>query len=586
MICCDGVAVDGSKDVGPARTGRTDACFQAPPVEELYRTQRPVRWTLILGGIVAVAIVLACLPGRTGISPLIESDYCYLLIAADRMYEGLGPTAPLPVAPFQPWTWKADWSLLTQWPIGYPILIFAVRLLTGLTTIQACQWISVAGCAAALVGWFVWIRRSVPGGVTGTLLAAVAAGCSVSTASLINPSTDLILVALLPFVLLLTGQAIELLTDDTPGAGRRRGAVLLALAGLIAGGLFWIRYASVFVPLGVGLFLLVHLWRRKRLCLQSTTLFTLFAAAPIVALLSVNNTFGMADSVQEQLNLGHTLRFDLSPRLLGKAWWNFTDLGFYDHHRFTHWVYALWPVAVCAVALFVRPVRGAVRSFLGSPGAALSALVVIALLVMIVGATAAFSDKYDYVGLDRYYTPIKPLYFVLFIAPIILIRRRLVRALVCVVFLAACSWLVQQEYSRPYKRWLAADRQATPYGQWARCFTPDAAGLYRWLGRQDAPNLIVISNFPEYIALETGIPALPIPNDPATLNAWVDAVCQTRGIANPQVLFILDHDNRWRDYWIPEADELIQAFGLQRHRDAPSNISSRILLTRAGPQHK
>lgn len=532
---------------------------------------------MILGAIVAVMVVLACLPGRRGIAPLIESDYCYLLIAADRMYDELGPTAPLPVAPFQPWTWKTDWSLLTQWPIGYPILIFVVRLLAGLTTIQACQWISVAGCAAALVGWFVWIRQNVPSGVTGTLLAAVAAGCSVSTASLINPSTDLLLVALLPFVLLLTAQAIELLTDDTPGAGKRRGTVWLALAGLLAGGLFWIRYASVFVPPAVGLFLLVHL-RRRRLCLRSTTLFALFAAAPIVALLLINNTFGTAASVQEQLNLGHTLRFDLSSRLLGRAWWNFTDLGFYDYHRFTHWIYALWPVGVCGVALFVPPARRAVRSFLSSPGAALSVLVVIALLGMMVGATAAFGDKYDYVGLDRYYTPVKPLYFLLFIAPIILIRRRIVRAFACVAFLVACSWLIQQEWSRPYKRWLAADRQATLYGQWARCFTPDAADLYRWLRKQDAPNLIVVSNFHEYIALETGIPTLPIPKDVPTLHIWVEAISQARGITDPQVLFVLDPDNRWRDYWIPDANELIQAFKLRHHPNTPSNISRHVLL--------
>ncbi len=576
MICRDGVVVDGSRDAEPARARRPGARLRAPPLEELRRTQRPVRWALILGAIVAVMLVLACLPGRAGIAPLIESDYCYLLIAADRMYEGLGLTAPLPVAPFQSWTWKADWSFLTQWPIGYPFLICAVRWLSGLTTIQACQWISVAACAAALVGWFVWVRRNVPGGVTGTLLAAVAAGCSVSTASLINPSTDLLLVAVLPFVLLLTAQAIEHLTDDMPGVAKRRGTVWLALAGLMAGGLFWIRYASVFVPLAVGLFLLVHLRRRRKLCLRSTTLFALFAAVPIAALLLINDAFGMAASVQAQLNLGHATRFDLSPQLFGRAWWNFTDLGFYDHHLFTHWVYSLWPVGVCVVALIVRPARRAVRSFFASPGVALSALVVIALLVMIVGATAAFSDKYNYVGLDRYYTPGKPFYFLLFIAPIILIRRRIVRAFACVAFLVACSWLIQQEWSRPYEKWLAANREVTPYGQWARCFTPDAAELYRWLGKQDAPNLVVVSNFHEYIALETGIPALPIPKDAPTLNTWVKDICRARGITDPQVLFVLDPDNRWRDYWIPDPTEIIQTFGLENRIKAVPVLSTPI----------
>ena len=89
------------------------------------------------------------------------------------------------------------------------MLLCAARWVLGTTTLHAAGWISALACATALVGWFVWTRRALPRGITGTLLALVAAGCAVSTASLINPSTDLIVVALLPFVLLLTSAAAE-----------------------------------------------------------------------------------------------------------------------------------------------------------------------------------------------------------------------------------------------------------------------------------------------------------------------------------------------------------------------------------------
>ena len=262
---------------------------------------RYMRWSRTVCGIIVAALLLALLPGRTRIAPLIESDYCYLLMAADRMYEGHGPTALPPVAPFQPWTWQADWGFLTQWPVGYPALVCGLRRLLGLTTIQAFRLICIVGCAAALVGWFAWVRRVVPNGVSGILLAAVAAGCSVSTASLINPTTDLLLVAVLPFVLLLTLQATE--RSHVSAAHPERGtialypAVCLAAAGLAAGGLFWIRYASVFVPTAVGLYLLIER-RRRRVGWTHVGIFSLSAVAPIIALLVLNRILGTASSVQ------------------------------------------------------------------------------------------------------------------------------------------------------------------------------------------------------------------------------------------------------------------------------------------------
>jgi hypothetical protein len=150
-----------------------------------------------------------------------------------------------------------------------------------------------------------------------------------------------------------------------------------------------------------------------------------------------------------------------------------------------------------------------------------------------------------------------------------LIPRRVVRAVLCVALVLACSWTLQQEWSRPYERWRTADRPRTPYGQWSRCFEPDAFELYAWLASQAGPNLIVVSNFHEYITLETKIPALPIPLDRATLNTWIDGICTSREVTNPRVLFVLDPDNRERSYWLPDPSTVIKTFALTPRTEAP-----------------
>ncbi len=548
----------GDGDAAKFRSRESTALMD--PSETIRVARRPVRWSLVAGGVAVASVVLATLPGRTQIPPLVESDYCYLLTAADRFYEGHGLTTPQPVAPLQPWSWRYDWGLLTNWPVGYPLIVWAIRVVFHLTSIEACRWIGVVACASALVGWFVWIKRAVPPGVTGVLLAAVAAASAVPVTSLTNPSTDAVLVAALPFVLLLA-------------AGARRSSWWAVLAGLTAGGLFWIRYASVFVPAAVGLYWLVEaLCRRVRL--RDVGLFGASAALPIAAILIINRQWGAGASTQTQLNLGPSAGLDFSVNLLARAWWAFTDLGFYDYRPPSHWVYALWPVGIVLSAICFRQVRRALRSLFQTPAIMLSSTVVLALLAMLVGATTFFRAKFDYVGLERYYLPIRPLYFLLFVGPVLLIPRRVVRAGACVALLAAGAWTVQQEWSGAYTRQLRAEHEVTPYGTRSRCFEPGASQLYEWLRQQDGPNRIVVSNFHEFITLETKIATLPIPPDPATLNQWVERICRSRGIGAAHVLFILEPDNQWRDYWIAKPVEIVRSFELQPHAGAPSIIAA------------
>lgn len=579
------------------------------------RIQDYARRLAIPLAIIATFALLAALPHRTQIPPRVSSDYCYQLLAANRLYDGLGLTSLQPVAPLQPWEWQYDWGFLTQWPAGYSLLIWGVRRVTGASALEALRWISVASCALALVGWFVWVKRISPPGLAGTMLAAVAAGCSMTVSFLIDPTTDAVVVALLPYALLLTCTATfdrsetsqKPCVDEEPGVNRHdagsarrsdsRAILGLATAGVLAGGLFWIRYASVFIPLGIGVFLLIE-WIGRRLHARDVFTFAIAAAVPMVILLAVNRTFAQG-SAQAQMNLGSGIGFHFEPAMLATAWWNFTALGFYDYHRFARWIFALWPVVILVGMALWRWKQTSKNSLprrlddrTGAPGTVayargsdldprqgwrLSLCVVGALFVMLIGATTVFGDKFDYVALERYYRPVRPLYFVLFAMPVLWfsadenwLRRRIIRITACAILLIACSWLVGYEWPRPYQRWLAAEREATPSGYWARCFTPEATKLYGWLKDEASRELIVVSNFHEFVALETGLSTLPIPKDRATLDDWVARIATARGITSPRVVFVLDRDIKWREYWIPATKNIIAKFENGRPARTPA----------------
>lgn len=530
--------------------------------------------------IAAICAGLALLPGRTHIAPLVESDYVYQLLAADRAVDGHGFTSLQPVAPHQPWEWQYDWGFLTQWPVGYPALVWLARSVTGLSTLVVCGWIGTVASALALVGWYLWIRRSAPRGASGVLLAAVAAGTTVSVGSLVNPSTDAVLVALVPFVLLATRRGIESSTRGPDDEHDDRGASdWIGLAGLGAGGLVWIRYAAIFVPVAIGFFLLCE-WRlRRSIRFREMLFFIGGAAGPIAALLLLNYRLG-AGPLLSQLNVGQSVGFHFRPSFLTTVWWNFTDVGFYDYHWFSHWTFAIWPVLLIMVALRSGGALKALSSFLDKPDVTLSAIMVASLFAFLIVTTTLFGDKFDYVHLQRYYRPVMPLYFVLFVAPLLLAPRWQVRAMVGMGLLIACQWVARQDWVKPYERQLAAEHVVTPYGQRETCFTPGSAELYKWLRREVGPNVIVVSNFHEYVALETGLPTLPIPEDRAQLNWWVSHISAQRGISEPHVLFVLDSDNRWRDYWIAEPAAVAQTFHLHERIAVPDSPATSVFRYR------
>lgn len=549
------------------------------------QTLRPGRARVLRAVVIAIVLTWCLMqtPHQRAIAPLVESDYAYQLIAADRLNAGDGLTSLQPVAPNQPWDWQYDWGYLTQWPAAYPLLICAVRTICGGTSLKAAHLMSAAACAFALVGWFMLVLQVVPAGVARYALAAVAAGLSVKAATLINPATDAIVMATLPWLLISVVRTVTSGESTSPhAAGQARTAWWqMALIGLAAGLLCWIRYAAIFIPVGIGVFVALDaMWTRQRTW-RNVLVYAMASLTPIVGLILTNRALAPSSSLQSQLNLGAGVSFDFSWGLLTAAWMNLTDLGWYAYHPVVHQVLACWPVLLGIVWLLVPGVRRAMREPRNRTTLLLCATVVGTLFVMLVAATALFGGKYDYANLPRYYAPGRVLFCIVCLAPLALWPSRVVRLATCGALALAFLWTVQVVWSRPLQRWHEADRPQTSYGEWSRPFEPGASDLYAWLRAHTDPSLIVVSNFHEYVTLETGVPALPIPPDRATLDRWTDDIARARGIKRPTTLFVLDPDNRWRDYWIPAPERIIES--LQLHPAGFANGAAGAYLFAPGP---
>lgn len=565
-------------------------------LREMELPKRAGVWRYVVA-LSVVWLALTALPARVAVPPLVESDYAYQLLAADRLVAGEGFTSLQPVAPGQPWTWRYDWGFLTQWPAGYALLVAGVRWISGSKTLAACGAISCLAVALAALGWFAWLRRCAPDGLEGWMLALCGAAAAVSPALLINPSTDALLVAALPWVMLLALRAVEgkQCAVKSNGEGRpvsRSSGVTLALAcGLLAGGLVWLRYAAIFVPCAIGLAL--HFSGRGdfRVRCKRLLAFGMGAALPIAGVLMLNAAMAHGTGVQEQLNLGQSVRLRLEPALLAEAWQRWTNLGYYSHLPLANRLLEVLPILVIVGALLPLGIGRRVRATALSPAGLISLTMLIAGLGLIIAATALFGEKFNYVGLDRYYLPLRPLYFAVVLAPLLAvvatrqpesdgraaISRRpfapVARIAAVIPLLVAMNWSLQQDWRRTLERWSAAQRPLTPYGQWARCFASDSAELHRWLRKQASPDLIIVSNFHEYVALETGLPTLPVPPDRAALEEWSQRVAESRQGESMRILFVLDADNRWRDYWIAEPTELVRQFELVPEQYVPPAIA-------------
>lgn len=544
-------------------------------------------WATRLAVIVLAAAILTFLPGLKRIAPLVESDYCYLLIAADRLYEGLGLTSLQPVAPHQPWDWRYDWGFLTQWPAGYPMMIAAIRWVSGGTSLEACRIVSITGVAAALVGWFVFVRRFVGPGIPATLLALVAATTCLTPGMLVNPSTDLILIAVLPFVLLLLCNAMdsERNSGAQPAKDRKgyRTSLVYALAGGCAGLLCWFRYAAIFVPAALMLSLAIEWWRGR---VGRAGIVSFFAAAtvPILALVLLNALLGPAQSSTEQFNLGTNLGWQFSLSAVARAWWMLTDLGFYAYKPWVHWFLALGPLFLPAGLCLPIVRKTLLASFLRFEWR-LAAAVLLTLLAMLICAAGLFGAKFDYISLERYYLPVRPLFVALLCGPLLHLPRRAVRLGICPVLLAFAFWTIFHEWTPAFSRWSRTREARTPAGAWSRIFEPNAREVYDWVRSQPTGNVLIFSNFHEYLAFETNVITLPIPPSRQALDLWIEHARALRGTASLRVLFLINPDNLWRSYWIPAPSVIREMFDLVLFDDVPPDVQPFAFTPRARNEH-
>ncbi len=437
-----------------------------------------------------------------------------------------------------------------------------MRLLFGGTTASAAVALAILSTSIALIGWFAWIRRCLPRRIPSLLLAAVAAAAAFSATNLFNPSSDGVLLALTPLVLLAAARALR--WDDAAASGEAATPLWwgIALLGLFAGSVCWIRYAAVFLPAALGVYLIGDAWLMRRTRWRTVLVYAVFAAAPLVAVLVINRVFGQGDT-QSQLNLGSSVGFDLSWSVLAEAWTHFTEQTLYAHRReaFAFFVILL-PVAVLGLPWLHRTARRRLSAFLRTPPVALSIAVTVVLLAELIAASVLFHDKYDYAAQPRYYQPIRPFYFLLFVGPLTLVAWRWVRAAICIPLVLAGMWFVRQDALRTIARWQAKAPVVTPYGRWAGHFAPGAPALFDWLAAQRGDDLVVFSNFHEEIALETGIPACPTPRDAAELDDWLERIAAVRSVQPTRILFVFHPDNDYRDYYLDPPAEIWRRFGL------------------------
>lgn len=572
VICRGGIVVGGWGDIA-----RPDQARSHPlPIDSMLHSRHRTNWASIAWGALVLSLFLAWLPVRRVTPPLVESDYCYLLLAADRFLDGLSLTSLQPLAPHQPWEFRYEWGFLTQWPAGFPLLIAAIRWMLGCTSIEACRFVSVVGCAVGFIGWFAFLRRLVPSGVTGQFLAGVAAFSAFAAGFLINPSTDLILIAALPFVMLMILDACSDLPNHRSAVG------LLLAAGTLSGMMVWIRYAAIFLPVAAGVFLLFE-WLRKRISTDALLTFACSAALWIVGLFVVNSLFSPGGSATQRFNLGERTGFDFSFSMVAQAWWTLTDLGYYSHHPMAHWIIALAPLAYMP-ALFSARFRTMLISLVAMPPQRIAACTVATLLVMIIAVTVLFRGKFDYIGLERYYFPVRPLYVVCVLAPLMLVPRRAVRVAMCGGLTLLAFWTLSQDWSSPLSRWAHANRTTTPSGAWSRIFEPGSEELYHWLGKHGRdPSILIVSNFHEFVALETGIVTVPVPQSKVEFEQLLGKAAQLRGLELVQPIVVLHPRNLWRSHWHADIDDLKQVLELDPLADAPIDLQT-YLFTRSFTQ--
>ncbi|MCP4591873.1 MAG: hypothetical protein GY842_14145 [bacterium] len=535
--------------------------------------------------VLAVIVVagLGLVARRLSAAPVIIADNAVILLAADRLCAGFGLTAPVPRIPSETWEWHRDWAGLTQWPAGYPLMLCGLRMLLGIGIVQAAELLNVACCGVGMIAWFVLLRRCLPRRWPAGLIALLGAMGTFTVPNLAQPSSDTVLVAWVALVLLTAWWGLGWPVTPAAPPSRTPSPVRLATLGLFAGAAVWVRYAAVFLPLGMGAFLLLEWAWKRRLRWNHVVVYGVAAATPLLLLAAINRGLSGDLPVAQQYPVGDGWNVSADVQTLTTAWAHFTEQTFYAHRPEAKWFFgAVLPLGAMILPLGFRRSRLDLREFLDGAPVRLGVVIAGAGLLLLVGMTFLFRERFDYAGLDRYYRPIRPFYFLFFVGPILAFRRRHVRVLACVPLLLACSWTVNQDWGRAYRRLASRPVEVTPIGRQALYFEPHSTALYEWLRTKKDDGLLVVSNFPDEIALETWIPACPTPSDKSQLRAWGERIMRRRGVADLRVLFVLDPDNHHRRYFLPPPEDLVAQFDLVPAGGVPPKIAQYVYTPRTG----
>lgn len=561
-------------------------------------------WLLWSTAFLLLAVGVGILQTALAIPPQIESDYCYQLLSVRRWNEGLGLTSLQPFAPGQPWHRRCDWGFLTQWPCGYPLLIIAVQWLGGLTLLGAASCLNAIACAATLTGWLKAALQA-PAKRWLTLPLGLTAGMTgLVPGSLINPQSDLLLTAALPWIILAaakhrfsTEKAVRWMSFH-PG---------LFFVGLSAGFLLWLRYAALFVGLALSVCFVIYSCRHRRSLRPrffDVLSFALGLFLPLSAILGLNVLFASGNGIQQQLNLGHTLSWSFGPAVIVESWKMLTHWGFYAHRPATLWLWSFGSLFLLTLVGGMAIFSSRMRRTIAQPVTALCGLMIAALLVVLVAATVLFGDKFNYVGLERYYLPVRPALVLFLLMPLaawasdarlnplqlgqalrreqgslpderistgIRIERRAAQCAIALGLALALHWQLFFEWPTTLTRWSRTRSERAPSGAWAQAFSPGANRLYALLERSVPRDVLIFSNFHEYLAFETGRTAYPLPDDPTHLAETVALASAGKANPPPPVLFILDRSIRWRDDFWPQTSEVVRRFDLKMLHDGGEN---------------
>ncbi len=518
----------------------------------------------------AFVLLAACLATIAAIVPIpltISADACQILLAADRLTLGLGPTTIYPKVP------EVDWAFINHWPVGYPLLLWAVSTLAGISALDAAQVINVCAFAVSFLAWAAWFRRCLPASPAAQLLALTGGLLSLDPMYLWEPATDMILVALTPVALLLTERITR--SPRTVTSDRRSGLRFLLL-GVAVGALTWIRYTGLYLTIGVGLFLLCLRFTRHRPRWGVPAAFIVGALMPLLLLAAVNGRLGHSIIDEPASALG--LDFDLGWPLI---WWkHFVQLPFLRSWWRSPMIFAtIIPVIAILIMAATGSTRRAARGFFRHHSVQLSVGAVGGMFALLM-LYRIFAQSFFVVEAEpRYLMCVRPFYLVLLAGPLLSIRWRSLRRAVCLALLAGVYWLVQAEWIDATRLRVADAPATTAYGRAARCFATGPDELYAWLGRNADANSIVFSNFFDEIALESHVPAQPLPAGVDALRDAVRRISIARGCNNPRLLFVLEPDNQWRHYYL-NAWQAIDTFGLERMNAASAVVRRYVFMPR------